>query len=73
MTIRSFGTKLAVSAFAFMCGLAAFGVDYDINPGDDTPTIQAVDLDGNPRVVGKRPDLGCYECPFGPGLMLLVR
>ena len=33
----------------------------------------AVDLDGNPRVVGKRPDLGCYECPFGPGLMLLVR
>ena len=33
----------------------------------------AVDLDGNPRVVGKRPDLGCYECPFGPGLMLLLR
>lgn len=33
----------------------------------------AVDLDGNPRVVGRRPDLGCYECPFGPGLMLLLR
>lgn len=32
----------------------------------------AVDLDGNPRVVGKRPDLGCYECPFGPGLILLL-
>lgn len=33
----------------------------------------ATDLDGNPRVVGKAPDIGCYECPFGPGLILLFR
>ena len=30
-------------------------------------------LGGNPRVKGKRPDIGCYECQDVRGLMLLVR
>ena len=33
----------------------------------------ATDLDGNPRIVGKAPDIGCYECQVGPGLILLFR
>ena len=33
----------------------------------------ATDLDGNPRIFGKAPDIGCYECQVGPGLMLLMR
>lgn len=31
------------------------------------------DLDGNPRLIGMRLDLGCYEAPPVPGLMLIVR
>ena len=31
------------------------------------------DLDGNPRLIGMRLDLGCYEAPPVPGLMLMVR
>ena len=33
----------------------------------------ATDLDGNPRVVGKAPDIGCYECQTSPGLILILR
>lgn len=33
----------------------------------------SVDLVGASRVYGKRPDLGCYECQTGYGLMLLVK
>nr|MCR5838408.1 hypothetical protein [Kiritimatiellia bacterium] len=32
-----------------------------------------VDLGGNPRVVGKHIDVGCYECQSVPGLMIFVR
>ena len=44
-----------------------------------SPATRAVDsvwhdrLGGNPRVKGKRPDIGCYECQDVRGLMLLVR
>lgn len=33
----------------------------------------SVDLVGASRVYGKRPDLGCYECQTGYGLMLMVK
>ena len=33
----------------------------------------AVDLDGAPRVRFRFPDIGCYECQFGSGLMLQVK
>ena len=32
----------------------------------------AIDLSGNPRVIGKRPDIGCFEC-LGGALMILIR
>ena len=28
---------------------------------------------GNPRVRFRFPDIGCYECQFGSGLMLQVK
>lgn len=34
---------------------------------------KAVDLVGAPRVYGKRPDLGCYECQTGFGFMFLLK
>ena len=34
--------------------------------------ISATDLDGNPRVHGRRLDLGCYELPAASGFILLV-
>lgn len=33
----------------------------------------ATDLDGNPRLFGKAPDIGCYECQYGPGLILIFK
>ena len=33
----------------------------------------AVDLAGNPRVVGRRVDIGCYQCQKMPGLMIRMR
>ena len=33
----------------------------------------AADLDGRPRVFGRRPDLGCYELQQGYGLTVLIR
>ena len=40
----------------------------------DWMTADAIDLDGNPRVYGDMPDLGCYECCTKiPGFMLVVR
>ncbi|MBR1921301.1 MAG: hypothetical protein IJ829_04780 [Kiritimatiellae bacterium] len=33
----------------------------------------AVDLAGNPRIIGKVPDIGCFECATGTGLLLVVR
>lgn len=33
----------------------------------------SVDLDGAPRVRFRFPDIGCYECQFGSGLMLQVK
>ena len=39
----------------------------------DWMTADTIDLDGNPRVFGDRPDLGCYECCIEyPGLMVIV-
>ena len=44
------------------------------NGGDQaTPLMSSVDPDGNPRVVSKIVDLGCYECQIRPGLSLIVR
>ena len=44
------------------------------NGGDKaTPLMSSVDLDGNPRVVSKVVDLGCYECQIGPGLSVIVK
>ena len=48
--------------FASPCRNAAWGA----------PTT-AVDLDGAPRVRFRFPDIGCYECQFGSGLMLQVK
>ena len=40
----------------------------------DWMTADAIDLDGNPRVFGDNPDLGCYECIAKyPGFMVFVR
>ena len=39
----------------------------------DWRTADAIDLDGNPRVFGDRPDLGCYECIAKyPGFMVIL-
>ena len=35
--------------------------------------MTAVDLDGAPRVRFRFPDIGCYECQLGAGLLLLVK
>ena len=44
------------------------------NAGERWDGIEtAVDLDGNPRLRWKRPDMGCYECQRGGGMMLLVK
>lgn len=44
------------------------------NGGDKaTPLMSTVDLDGNPRVVSKIVDLGCYECQRIPGLTVIVK
>ena len=31
------------------------------------------DLAGQPRIVGAKPDMGCYECQQGTGMMLLIQ
>lgn len=35
-------------------------------------TADDVDLEGRPRVIGSRPDMGCYECALG-GMAIIVR
>ena len=35
--------------------------------------VGATDADGNPRVKGKGPDIGCFECQDCRGMMLLLR
>jgi len=42
------------------------------NAGSNELTTARVDLDGRPRKIGRRVDLGCYECE-GPGLSVIVR
>lgn len=41
--------------------------------GDNSYVRTSVDLDGNPRIVGRKVDIGCYESDTLPGLLLLVR
>jgi len=41
--------------------------------GPGAVATAGVDLDGKPRIIGSRIDLGCYEFPFLPGTLLLVR
>ena len=33
----------------------------------------ALDLDGNPRIFGKKVDMGCFECTTGAATMLLLQ
>lgn len=55
--------------------------DFHLNPsgpafGHGTTGIAllpAVDLDGNPRVLFDKIDIGCYECPAQPCTLFLVR
>ena len=35
--------------------------------------VDALDLDGNPRIIGKKVDMGCFECTSGAATMLLMR
>lgn len=41
------------------------------NAGSDALAATGVDLDGNPRKIGRHVDLGCFE--FEPGLMMLLK
>ena len=61
----------------------------DFHPANGSPLINAgtnvnytaesVDLEGNPRIFNfgrksSRPDIGCYETPWGtPGFLLLLK
>ena len=42
------------------------------NAGSDALAAMGVDLDGNPRKVGRHVDLGCFEFG-GTGMSVLVR
>ena len=47
-----------------------------VNFGDNdawTELETSVDIRGDRRLKGRRIDLGCYEGPLPPGLMLLVK
>ena len=50
-----------------------FSTCFDAGLYDATWMDGATDLGGNPRVKGKCPDIGCYECQDVRGLMLIVR
>ena len=41
--------------------------------GDNAASSETTDLMGHPRILGRRVDIGCYENPLLPGLILLVR
>ena len=54
--------------------------DYTLNPtsllvsaGADYEEMASVDLAGKKRYVGRRIDIGCYECQGGKGFLLIVR
>ena len=77
--VLSAGTLQAAQVAKFVDPAAG---DYRIRPlstcfnaglYDATWMDGATDLDGNPRVKGKCPDIGCYECQDVRGLMLFVR
>lgn len=57
-----------------ICGCRASG-SFEVGAGLYEPWMDgATDADGNPRVKGKRPDIGCYECQYlSGGMMLLLR
>ena len=47
-----------------------------INTGDNsvwTGVANPLDLNGNPRIVMKTVDLGCYEFPKVPGLVITLQ
>ena len=50
-----------------------FSTCFNAGLYDATWMDGVTDLGGNPRVKGKRPDIGCYECQDVRGLMMLVR
>ena len=35
--------------------------------------VDALDLDGNPRIIGKKVDMGCFECTTSAATMLFMR
>ena len=39
----------------------------------DPEDARSKDLEGNPRLFGEYPDLGCFERQFTPGLLLMVK
>ena len=51
----------------------ALGVAINRGTEDFGKDLPAVDLDGNPRKVGPRVDIGCYESPIQPGLLMMVK
>lgn len=52
------------------------GSSMCIDAGDDTAwedLSNSVDLLGGPRLLNRHVDTGCYECPSGKGVMIIVR
>ena len=43
------------------------------NKGNSPSVLPAVDLAGNPRVFGRKIDIGCYECQSEIGMTISFR
>ena len=78
--------RFAAACVAVSCSFSANAVEQVVpGTGDDAAAINAAiagtcrewmngatDLNGNPRILNKVVDIGCYEVPV-TGLMLIVR